>query len=147
MISDLVHLGLNTTRRTGLIHEADRERLTRIDRHPRNPAHRRGRARIACRGGWITGVVAAALLSTPVAPAAAKPEDPPKPQPSGTIVRRIEIPVPVDDTTTEAIQMAVAAALAAALAAGTTRVRIRNSRRGGTGSGLIDITDTVQHQA
>jgi hypothetical protein len=52
----------------------------------------------------------------------------------------VPVPVPVDDATTELIQMAVAAALAAAIATSATTAHLQS---GPLAVDLIDITDTV----
>jgi hypothetical protein len=57
-------------------------------------------------------------------------------------VHTVEVPVPVHDRTAEAVHMGVAATLGA-LAGRATAARQRR-RRPLPGTGLIDITDTVQ---
>jgi hypothetical protein len=86
----------------------------------------------------------AATIALVAAPAAARPDDPPKPTPA---VQRVEVPVrvPVDDVRAEGIQMLVAAALgacAAGLALGGPRRRSRSTSGGGAPS-VIDLTGTV----
>jgi hypothetical protein len=95
-------------------------------------------ARTARIGGWLAAAAASVSIWA-ARPAAAQP-DPPEPA-SDTIVRTVEIPVPVHDPTAEAVQMAVAAVLGAVVATGATAARLR--RRSPPGTGLIDITDTV----
>ena len=81
---------------------------------------------------------AAIVLATPSGTAAM----PPRPaNPSGVpvIVERVEVPVPVDDTSAEILQMALAAAIAAA----ATQGRLRRPRHRPTTSQIIDITDSL----
>jgi hypothetical protein len=94
-------------------------------------------------GQLAAAAVGAALIGS-APPAVARQPDPPEP-PTATIVRTVEIPVPVPihDRATEAARMGVAATLGAALAAGATAARLRR-RRLPPGTGLIDITDAVQ---
>jgi hypothetical protein len=49
------------------------------------------------------------------------------------------VPVPVDDTSGEILQMALAAAIAAAV----TQIRLRRPRHRPATSRIIDITDSV----
>lgn len=94
---------------------------------------------------WATGTSVAVLLLTPAAAAATFPAPDGPTQPNTTVqLIEVAVPVPVDDTTSEAIQMAVAAALGATVAAA---VRVRRSRRQSPDTGtssMIDITDIVQ---
>jgi hypothetical protein len=83
----------------------------------------------------------ASVLFGPASPAAAQ-HDPPEPA-TATVVRTVEVPVPVHDWTTEAVHMGVAAVLGAALAARTTARRFRR-RDTSSGTGVIDLTDVVQ---
>jgi hypothetical protein len=92
-----------------------------------------------------------AALGGPAAPASARHPDPPQPA-TGTIVRTVEVPVPVPihDRANETVQMGVAATLGAtlgaaiaAIAARATAARLRR-RRPPSGPGLTDITDVVQ---
>jgi hypothetical protein len=97
--------------------------------------------------GWLAAAAVGAALGGPAPPAAARRPDPPEPT-TGTIVRTVEVPVPVPihDWATEAVQMSVAASLGATvgavLAGRATALRLR--RRSPPGTGLIDITDVVQ---
>jgi hypothetical protein len=89
---------------------------------------------------YAAGAVAGTILmfSSPAAAASPRPEDT-----SGTpvVVERVEVPVPVDDTVAEVVQMQLAAAVAAILAAATTKARLRRRYQHPTGSAVIDITD------
>jgi len=91
---------------------------------------------------YAAGAAAATILvfSSPAAAA----HMPPRPEgASGTpvVVQRVEVPVPVDDTATEVVQMQLAAAVAAIVAAATTKARLRRRYEHPTGGAVIDITD------
>jgi hypothetical protein len=51
------------------------------------------------------------------------------------------VPIPVDDTAAEVVQMQLAAAMAAIVAAATTKARLPRRYQRPTGSAVIDITD------
>ena len=97
--------------------------------------------------GWLAAAAVSAALGAPAPPAAARHRDPPQPT-TGTIVRTVEVPVPVriHNRTTETMHLGVAATLGAALgatlAATATAARLRR-RRPPPETGLIDITDVV----
>ena len=99
----------------------------------------------AMRFAYAAGAGAATILvfSSPAAAA----RMPPRPDETGrtsVVVQRVEVPVPVDDTTAELFQMQLAAAVAAIIAAATTRARLRrrydNDKRP-PASAVIDITN------
>jgi hypothetical protein len=88
-------------------------------------------------------VAAVTLISTLLGPAAnARPPRPVEPSTRSIVVERVEVAVPVDDTSTEIEQMLVVAALAATIAAAVTKKRVqrRYSRRPAANT-IIDITD------
>jgi hypothetical protein len=102
--------------------------------------------RIAGIVGWLAAAAMGAALGGPAAQASARHPDPPQPA-TGTIVRTVEVPVPVHDWASGTVQTSVAATLGAtlgaAIAARVTAARLRR-RRPPSGTGLIDITDMVQ---
>ena len=89
---------------------------------------------------YAAGAAAATILviSSPAAAASPRPEDTSR---TPVVVERVEMPVPVDDTTAELVQMQLAAAVAAVIAAATTKARLRRRYQHPTGSAVIDITD------
>jgi hypothetical protein len=98
--------------------------------------------RIARLAGCVAGTAVTVILITPAAASATVPA-PDGPEQPRAGIERVEVPVrvPVDDSTTEALQMAAAAALGAAIATVATAAR---RRRGRTETGLIDLTDAVR---
>jgi hypothetical protein len=98
--------------------------------------------RTACLTGWMLGGAAAILLATPTTAAATRP--PPDPPLPAQTVQVVKIPVPVNDTRTEAIHLVIAAAAGAALAAtAITRRRRHDDIVVGTDARTIDLTSTV----
>jgi hypothetical protein len=91
---------------------------------------------------YAAGAAAATILvfSSPAAAArmSPRPEDTSR---TPVVVERVEVPVPVDDTAAEVVQMQLAAAVAAIVAAATTKARLRRRYEHQTGSAVIDITD------
>jgi hypothetical protein len=87
-------------------------------------------------------VAAVTLISTPLGAASARPPRPVEPSTTSIVVERVEVAVPVDDTSTEIEQMLVVAAVAATIAAAVTKKRVqrRYSRRPAANT-IIDITD------
>jgi hypothetical protein len=82
------------------------------------------------------------LISTPSITANARPPRPVEPSTTSVVIERVEVPVPVDDTSTEIEQMLVVAALAATVAAAVTKARLRRRyRHRSAASAVIDITD------
>jgi len=83
---------------------------------------------------WLAAAGAVAFLAWPAAlPAAAKPipdDGGASMPPTGAVVERVNVEVPVDDTGAEITQMGLAAALGAALAGGGALALRRRSRRG-----------------
>jgi hypothetical protein len=82
---------------------------------------------------------AAIVLASAPSGTAAMPPRPADPSGTPVIVERVEVPVPVDDTSTEILQMALAAAIAAAV----TQIRLRRPRHRPATSQIIDITDSL----
>ena len=89
--------------------------------------------------GRITATVT--LISASALAAHASPPRPVEPPTSSTVVERVEVPVPVDDTPSEIEQAVLAAALAAAIAAAVTKARLRRRYRQRPANAVIDITD------
>jgi hypothetical protein len=97
----------------------------------------------APRFGYAAGAAAATILvfSSP-ASAARMPPRPDDASRTPVVVQRVEVPVPVDDTAAELVQMQLAAAVAAVVAAATTKARLRRRYERPPGNAaIIDITD------
>src|SRR4051794_33020216 len=91
---------------------------------------------------YAAGAAAGAVLV--FAPHAAASRTPPRPDDTArapVVVERVEVPVPVDDTATEVVQMNLAAAVAAVIAAAVTKARLRRRWEHPSASAVIDITD------
>ena len=95
--------------------------------------------------GWLAATAVGAALVGPAAPAVARQPDPPEPA-ADTVVRMVEVPLPVatHDWAAEVVHLGVATTVGAVLAARATAAQLRRHRRPPPASGLIDITDAVQ---
>jgi hypothetical protein len=83
----------------------------------------------------------AVFMFSPHAAASRMPPRPDDTSRTPVVVERVEVPVPVDDTAAEVVQMNLAAALAAVVAAAVTKARLRRRFEHSAPSAVIDITD------
>jgi hypothetical protein len=87
-------------------------------------------------------VAAVTLIPTLLgAAASARPPRPVEPSTTSIVVERVEVAVPVDDTSAEIEQMLVVAALAATIAAAVTKKRVQRRYNRRPANTIIDITD------
>ena len=91
---------------------------------------------------YAAGAAAATIVvfSSPAA-AVGMPPRPEDTSRTPVVVERVEVPVLVDDTAEEVVQMQLAAAVAAIVAAAMTKARLRRRYERPTRTAVIDITD------